>query len=368
MRLLFVADKLTGGAGNVAQQLASYFSQIEDNTVFLLIDASDQPKYDLSKVNIIDRRINPVKLKNPIKLITRFIKEKRELRETINGCNADVIVSFLNSISPMVLFSQWRTNTPIIVSERSNPYQEWEKDPLKMRIKWFVSYHRADMIVYQFKTFEPFFKFAFNNKKTCVIPNMIFDDKQDWIPQVKESHNSIRFATLATLYPVKRIDLMIDIFASLLKKHSCIELNIYGNGPDKEKLQQKTIQMGIDTYVHFRGHVQNTYKALCDNDVLLLTSEREGFPNAVLEALEAGLPTVMFKCHEGLNEIIQDGINGFLIEQDDVQGYIDNLDYLINNPNVIADMSRNTKTIRKQYNKETVLGFWEKCIKSLIKQ
>ena len=99
-----------------------------------------------------------------------------------------------------------------------------------------------------------------------------------------------------------------------------------------------------------------------------MTSEREGFPNAVLEALEAGLPTVMFKCHEGLNELIQDGINGFLIEQDDVQGYIDNLDYLINNPNVIADMSRNTKTIRKQYNKETVLGFWEKCIKSLIKQ
>lgn len=362
MRILIVADKLTGGAGNVAQQLASYFSQKEDNTVFLLIDVSAQPKYDLSKVNIIDRKINRVKLKNPIKLINRFIKSIQRLGETINRCNADVIISFLNSISPMVLFSQWQTNTPIIVSERSNPYMEWSQRGWLDKLKWKISYRRADRIVYQFKAFELFFKFAYRKHRTCTIPNMIFNDERDLESQVKESNNTIRFATLATLYPIKRIDLMIDIFASLLKKHSCIELNIYGKGPDKEKLQQKTIQMGIDTHVHFRGHVQNTYEALCDNDVLLLTSEREGFPNAILDAMEAGLPTVMFKCHEGLKEIITDGVNGFLIEQDDKNAFIEKLDYLVTHPHAIKEMRKNAFSLKQQYHKETVLRLWEKCI------
>jgi glycosyltransferase involved in cell wall biosynthesis len=367
MRILIVADKLTGGAGNVAQQLASFFSEKKDNTVFLLIDASAQPKYDLSKVIIIDRRINPVKLKSPIKLINRFIKSSQKLGETINRCNVDVIISFLNSISPEVLFSQWKTKIPVVVSERSNPYMEWSQRGWIDKLKWIISYRRADMIVYQFKAFEPFFKFTYHKGKTCVIPNMIFSDARVPCSQDKEPHDTIRFATLATLYPVKRIDLMIDIFASLLKKHSCIELNIYGNGSDKEKLQQKTIQMGIDDYIHFHGHVQNTYEELCKNDLLLLTSEREGFPNAILDAMEAGLPTIMFKCHGGLSEIIQDGINGFLIKQDDVHGYIDKLDYLINNPGVIADMGKNVETIRKQYNKKNVLGLWDKCIKNVTK-
>lgn len=368
MRLLFVADKLTGGAGNVAQQLASYFSQKEDNTVFLLIDASAQPKYDLSKVNVIDRRINPVKLKDPIKLIIRFIKNNRKLQETINNCIVDVVVSFLNSICPEVLFSQWRTKTPIIVSERSDPYFEWEKMGWRNRLKWKLSYLRADMIVYQFKTFEPFFKFAYNKRRTCVIPNMIFNDERESDPIVKESNDTIRFATLATLYPVKRIDLMIDIFDSLLKKHSNIELNIYGNGPDKEKLQQKTIQMGIDAFVHFHGHVQNTHEELRKNDLLLLTSEREGFPNAVLEAMEAGLPTIMFQCHKGLSEVVRNGVNGFLIKQNDVQAFVDQLDYLIDNPRVIVEMSKNTETERLRYRKQTILNLWDTCIKSVIKQ
>lgn len=366
MRLLFVADKLTGGAGNVAQQLASYFSQKEDNTVFLLIDASAQPKYDLSKVNIIDRKINPVKLKNPIKLISRFIKSTQKLGETINRCNVDVIISFLNSISPEVLFSQWRTKTPIVVSERSNPYMEWSQRGWFDKLKWKISYRRADRIVYQFKAFEPFFKFAYRKHRTCTIPNMIFNDERDSCPQVKESNNIIRFAALATLYPVKRIDLMIDIFASLLKKHSCIELNIYGNGPDREKLQQKTIQMGVDGHIHFHGHVLNTHEALCNNDVLLLTSEREGFPNAILDAMEAGLPTVMFKCHDGLKEIIKDGVNGFLIEQGNKDTYIERLDYLVKHPHVINEMSDNALSLKKQFHKETVLHLWEKCIEESI--
>jgi len=366
MRILIVADKLIGGAGNVAQQLATCFSQQEDNTVFLLIDASDKPKYDLSKVNIIDRRITPVKLKNPIKLITRFVKNTKKLKNTINSCKADVIISFLNTISPEILFSQWRSKTPVIVSERSNPYMEWKKRGWLDKLKWKVSYRRANKIVYQFTNFEPFFKHAYKNNKTCVIPNMIFGDSEDVIIDEKGLNHPVRFAALASLSPVKRIDMMVDMFASLLNKHPQIELNIYGDGPKRTDLEQQVAQLGIQNHVHFHGHILNTHENLCKNDILLMTSEREGFPNAVLDGMKAGLPTVMFRCHEGLSELVVDGENGFLIEQDNKQAFVEKLDYLMDNPQVLNDMKKNTVSMKKKYRQDWVMGQWENCIESVL--
>ena len=366
MRILIVADKLIGGAGNVAQQLATCFSQKEENTVFLLIDASDKPKYDLSKVNIIDRRITPVKLKNPIKLIIRFVKNTKKLKNTINSCKADVIISFLNTISPEILFSQWRSKTPVIVSERSNPYVEWEKKDRLNKLKWWLSYRRANLIVYQFKTFEPFFSYAYKRKKTRVIPNMIFSDAGRSSLQKVSVHNPIKFATVATLYPVKRIGLMISIFESLLKKQQNIELNIYGDGPDRKTLEQQVRDLCLENHVFFHGHVLDTIERLSNNDVMLLTSEREGFPNAILDAMEAGVPSVMFKCHDGLSEIIIDGENGFLIKQNDVQAYTDKLEYLVKHPHIIVEMSKNASVMKQQYDKEAVIMLWEKYVKSII--
>lgn len=368
MRLLIIADKLTGGAGNVAQQLASLFSENKDNVVYLMVEENSKPKYDLSRVNIINREIVPVKLHNPIKKIKRYIGNSKKLRNTINGCSADIIISFLNSISPEVLLSQWCTKTPIIVSERSNPYFEWGRKGWLFRIKWWLSYRRANKIVYQFKCFEPFFKFAFKRNKTCAIPNMIFDSAE--LQNHKEGNilYPIKFASVSTLYPVKRINLMIEMFAELKKKCPEIELNIYGDGPDRVKLEGQVEQMGLHDCIHFHGHVADVTSYIAQNDILLMTSEREGFPNVIIEAMNVGVPTVTFKYHNGISEIISDGNNGFLIEQDDKKAYIEKLELLVKNPQVIANMGEYGLSVCKKYNKDTVVQLWQECIENVVHQ
>lgn len=365
MRLLITADKLTGGAGNVAQQLASHYSQIEGNDVFLLIEANNKHRYDLSKVKIIDRKIVPEKLHNPIKIIKRYIANSKKLRDTINDCSADVIISFLNSISPEILLSQWSTKTPIIVSERSNPYFEWRKKDWPFRLKWRLSYRRANMIVYQFKSFEPFFKHAYKRKRTCVIPNMLFADAAA-TPSREKTRDTVRFATVATLYPVKRIGLMIDIVGNLLKKHYNVELNIYGDGPDRDSLERKVSELGIGNHVVFHGHVQDTIACLRDNDVLLLTSEREGFPNVVLEAMGAGIPSVMFDFHDGIKELVTEGVTGFLIKQDNTSAFVEKLEYLVQNPQLIDEMGKNAYSEKQRYDKETVMRLWTSCVEKVV--
>ena len=365
MRILFIADKLTGGAGNVAQQLASCLSQEQDNTIFLMIETNVQPKYDLSKVCIINREIDSPKINNPVLTIKRYLSSVIWLNTTIKSCKPDVIISFLNSVSTYVLMSQWFTKTPIIVSERSNPYQEWSKLSIRKKIQWYIAYRRSNMIVYQFKCFEPFFKFAYRKHQTCAIPNMIFDSVDCF--SHKDSDNQINFASVATLYPVKRIDLMIDIFAELKKRHSNIVLNIYGDGPDRNKLENQVKLLQLQDTICFHGHVPNSRTVLCRNDILLMTSEREGFPNVIIEAMSIGVPTVTFKYHEGLCEIITDGINGFLIEQNNIKTFVEKLDYIVSHPQIIIKLRENGVNVCHKYDRDKVLRLWNKCIESVIK-
>ena len=159
---------------------------------------------------------------------------------------------------------------------------------------------------------------------------------------------------------------MIDIVGSLLKKHQNIELNIYGDGPDREILERKIFDMGIGNHVFFHGHVLNTIECLRKNDVLLLTSEREGFPNVVLEAMAAGIPTVMFNFHNELKELVTEGSTGFLIEQDNTTDFVEKLEYLIQNPQLIEEMGKKAYLEKQRYDKETVMRLWEVCVEKVV--
>ena len=223
------------------------------------------------------------------------------------------------------------------------------------------------MIVYQFHCFESFFKYTYKKGKTCVIPNMIYYPKDDITKRAIINNDNLRFAAISTLYSVKRINMMIDIFANVWSKHPTIVLNIYGDGPDREKLEQQVCKLGLQNSIIFHGHVTDTTKVLCNNDVLLMTSEREGFPNVILEAMNVGAPTVMFKCHDGLSEIITDGVNGFLIEPDNTNEFTEKLQSLVVNPNIIKELSKNALSSKAQYSREQVMHLWENCIKFTIR-
>lgn len=367
MRILIVVDKLSGGAGNVAQQLASCLSQKQDNAIYLMIETNVQPKYDLSKVSIINREIDSKKIKNPIHTIKRYLSSIKWLHKTINSCKPDVIISFLNSVSINVLMSQWFTKTPIIVSERSNPYQEWSNLSIRKRMQWYIAYRRSNMIVYQFKCFEPFFKFAFKRSKTRVIPNMIYDTlKRHAINHVFKP-DMVRFASVASLFPVKRINLMIDMFADAHKRHPEIQLNIYGDGSEREDLEEQVKRLNLQGSIIFHGHTTDVYSVMEQNDVLLMTSEREGFPNVILEAMSRGVPTLSFCCHQGFSEIIQNGVNGFLIKQDDTNLFINQIDYIVNNPQMLAEMSNNASVMKKKYEIDVVIRQWQSCIEQVLR-
>lgn len=112
----------------------------------------------------------------------------------------------------------------------------------------------------------------------------------------------------------KNLKLMLDTLATL---NSNWKLDVYGDGEDLEKCKEYANSLGIGKYIKWWGWVNNPWAEITSADALLLSSNYEGFPMILLEALAHGLPCVSADCPTGPEDVIKDGINGFLFRKED---------------------------------------------------
>jgi len=94
-------------------------------------------------------------------------------------------------------------------------------------------------------------------------------------------------------------------------------LTILGQGPEEENLKLIALELGLKERITFTGFVQNPYPYMSQADLFVLSSRFEGFPNVVLEAMACGTPVVAFECPGGINEIIEEGVNGWKVNLED---------------------------------------------------
>lgn len=118
---------------------------------------------------------------------------------------------------------------------------------------------------------------------------------------------------IGRLTKAKRFDVLLQAVAILIKDCPTVRLIIAGQGELLESLKTLSRGLHIDNYVSFMGFVPEPYAWLRKAEVLVLSSESEGFPNVILEAMALGVPVVSSDCEFGPNEIIRNGQNGLLV-------------------------------------------------------
>jgi glycosyltransferase involved in cell wall biosynthesis len=138
------------------------------------------------------------------------------------------------------------------------------------------------------------------------------------------SPDAFVIGTAARLVPVKRLDLFLAVAELVSKQVSSLSVVIAGEGKEKARLQTQVSGQRLEKQVHFLGHRGDIYHVLRAMDLLLLTSDHEGLPTVVLEAMALGVPVVSRKVG-GIPEVIENGVNGILVDS--------------NSPNEIAEAS-----------------------------
>ena len=194
----------------------------------------------------------------------------------------------------------------LIVSERNNPATDPKE--LMLRLLKLYAYHHADGCVFQTNDAKEYFSDSIQNKST-IIANPI-DPSIDY-PVAKKRTKTI--ISVGRLNEQKNYPCLINAFELFYKNHPDYELKIYGDGPLKESIEQLIDEKNLGDSVTLMGKSNTWHKDENDASMFALTSDFEGMPNALAEAIALGIPCVATDCPiGGPKELIIEGQNGYL--------------------------------------------------------
>lgn len=354
MKYLFIIPALNaGGAERVMVTLANELV-LQNNTVTILTLNTESCFYDLNeKVNI--NALNVVISKNklnriislPIKEIIRIFK----LKKFIKKYKPDLILSFLFTTNIMSIILHKLNKIPLIVSERNDPssYNKYVKFLCKFL------YPTADMVVCQGVEVSKFF---LNSKKNNikVIPNPIYEGS---IATNIPSKRIKKIVAVGRLVPQKNFNLLIDSFYDIANKFPEHTLEIYGTGYLKDDLEKRIELLGLKNRVKLMGLQKNIMLNVYDYELFIMSSNFEGFPNALIEAMASGLPVISTDFASGIaREYITNYENGLLIPTNDRESLAEAIEIILSDKNLQNKMSKNNKKIINNLNVKQIMKEW----------
>lgn len=164
---------------------------------------------------------------------------------------------------------------------------------------------------------------------------------------------------VARLWPQKRLKWAIWSLDVLRRVYKKAHLLILGDGPQRETLQRFSELYELNDFVHFLGVRDDTESFLRHLDALWLTSLYEGQPNAVLEAMAMGTPTVCARI-PGMETIVEHETNGFLVDQNDITGFARWTHQMWSDPQKEARIRENSRrTIERQFRLDAMVDAYE---------
>lgn len=169
---------------------------------------------------------------------------------------------------------------------------------------------------------------GFDHGRVAVIPNGV-DTRR--FASANGHAAGTQAITVARLSEEKGVDVLLDAWKGVVAKLPHARLLIVGHGPLRASLQRQVDEAGLNGTVRFLGELPDVLPDLQASDVFVLPSRSEGLPNALLQAMAAGLPCVATRVG-GVSELIEDRVNGRLVAPEQVEELAEALVWMFQNP------------------------------------
>ena len=197
-------------------------------------------------------------------------------------------------------------------------------------------------------------------KKVICIPNSISFETNQFANYDKKT-----FLACGRLTNQKGFDLLIQAAVFIKEKLPDWTIQIYGNGEDKEKLNNSIKEKGLENFVYINEPVNNIKDIYSNSSIYLLSSRFEGLPMVLLESQASGLPGVCFNCPEGPSDVIIEGENGCLIPMFDIESFANKSIQIAINKELWMKMTENSKKLSERFSPENIYIKWESLIQTL---
>ena len=358
--VVFTCDSMkSGGAERVISLLSNYFDDSGINVTIIGVADRENP----SSFYKLNENVKYINLSNNTGKRINSFKRVHLLRKLIISLNPDIIISFLPNANIYTWLSLCTTNIPYIVSERNNPYVD-PKEKLMRALKK-CSFKYAKGAVFQTKDAMNYFSKDIVTK-SVVIKNPV---TMNYTPSMCCENKEKVVLAVGRLTEQKNYYCLLDAF----KKFNAVnnneyKLKIYGDGKLKNDLINYCNELSIASNTLFMGLDNEWQKKEYNDAVYVLSSNYEGMPNTLLEAMILGIPCVSTDCPIGASrEIIVDGENGGIVPINDSDALVDKMIEIVNDDS--KKYFNNTRKMINEYSIENIGKCWLKyilCLKEVV--
>lgn len=349
MKVCFLIPSMAGGgAERVIANLANEMvrNKIE---VTIIMTSGEDVEYDLDKdVKLL--QIGTVTRGSCRLIINRLLSIRSYIKK-----NRDTHYIGMETMTNLyLLISSIGIGADIIVSERNDPRKF---DNSKYRD--LIYYLFGKKIVFQTRDARNCFSWI-KEKNTRIIYNPV---------KVEYEHDvdtEIPFSLVAVgrLDPQKDYETLLKAFAIVRKNLPGATLDIFGRGESELEIKALISEHRLSDDCRLNGFSRDVWREAVNKSVYVLSSEYEGMPNALIEAMAIGIPVISTDCPiGGPREMIQDGVNGMLVEVGDYRSLADSIYTLLTDKKMRESFSYESKKKAEELNVNRICEQWLEFIK-----
>lgn len=214
-------------------------------------------------------------------------------------------------------------------------------------LDWLCGRYLQQRIVSVSKDLAEILKKDFPSDRINVIENgvdlqLISARRKKDLPITETGERIFRIGLAGRLVPVKNVDIFIETAQYTNKHYPDLKtsFHIFGDGPLRRELEQLSQELAVDDIVYFEGHCDDIYDKIRGLDVLLMTSDHEGLPMILLEAM-ALQTAIIAHAVGGIPDLLEQGSCGVLVREQDASAYAREIHRLAVTPHVLSDISKN---------------------------
>ena len=380
MRIVYCLNSIRylGGIQRVTIVKANALADISDNEVYIIVSDNRGGRivHPLSpKVHLIDLDVNYYQddwkskwhvLKG---IVVKRREHKKKLAKVLHEINPDIVISVGQSEKNMI---------PAI----SGRWVKVRELHFTKNYRWF---HAHSIFSKTLAIFGELYDYFYKIRQYDRIIVLTYEDKEShWkgYKNVSVIPNPISFSDIAAnntlegkkviaigrLNAQKNFSSLIRSYRMVAQKHPDWILEIYGDGEQKYDLLQLIDQFDFRKQVYLRGFTSEVQRELLNASCFVLSSDFEGLPLVMLEAMSCGLPVVSYACPCGPKDIISEGVDGFLVPVNDEQGLADRICRLIENEEMRKAMGKAARLKAEQYRIEKIIPMWMDLFNQLLKE
>ncbi|MDF2943525.1 MAG: hypothetical protein K0S01_2383 [Herbinix sp.] len=358
MNIVFVTrSMLSGGAERIIAELTKYMVKKSIECKIITLD-KEKVFYHLPE----QVEIHAIGEMSPNRYLDKWIRYK-ELRRYVKQLKPDLVLSLPEDIGIFVIPALLGTKIPVVVSERNNPWDmPWKKGTRLMRR---LFYPFASGFIFQTEQAASFFSTRVR-KRGIVLPNPLDLER---VGKPWEGARRKEIVGAGRLEQQKNFPLLIKAFARFYESHPDYSLCIYGEGSLREELNNLAMSLLPPETYHLPGRTTELLEHMRGAAMFVLSSDYEGMPNVVIEAMAMGMPVISTDCPSGGSAFLIDNEkNGLLVPVGDEVALSKAMDRVAQSNEFAVEIGKNAQQIKHKLDSEVVAEKWREYLHAVSKR